>query len=191
VIPGPVFLREYLTDQTVQVLHSGTMLRKSAYDRAGGYRRDLRMTLDFAMWPVLALQGDVAYCDEILYAYRAHGAQMSSSFTKQHANFVEVMKSVDGALDAASRRGVPVGSLRADAVRYALFAVALDDAFAGRPGLAMYRSLSAVLLKPWLALTSRGLWIILARLLLGQRGFDALHTLVFKATGTSPNGKTR
>lgn len=189
LIPGREFLREYLTDQQVQVLHSGTVLRKSAYDRVGGYRRDLRMTLDFAMWPVLALQGDVAYCDEILYAYRAHGAQMSSSFSKQHANFVEVMKSVDGALNAAARRGIPVGSLRGDAVRYALFAVALDDAFAGRPALAMYRSLSAVVLKPWPALTSRGLWIILARLLLGERGFDALHTLLLGAPDTRPNWK--
>ena len=31
VLPGPIFLREYLTRQQVQVLHSGTMLRKSAY----------------------------------------------------------------------------------------------------------------------------------------------------------------
>ena len=116
------------------MLHSGTMLRKIAYLRAGGYRRDLRMTLDFAMWPVLAFQGDVAYCDAPLYAYRTHAAQMSSSFKKQHANFVEVMKSVKGACDAAVRQGVPIGSLRDDAIRYALFAVALDDAFSGRLG---------------------------------------------------------
>jgi hypothetical protein len=180
VIPGPVFLREYLTQQEIQVLHSGTMLRKSAYLQAGGYRRDLRMTLDFAMWPVLALQGDVAYCDQPLYAYRTHAAQMSSSFKKQHANFVEVLRSVEGACDAATRQGVPIGSLRADAIRYALFAVALDDAFGGRPALAWYRSISALLLQPRLALTSRGLWITLARLLLGPRGYVSARTLFRK-----------
>ena len=178
VIPGRDFLREYLTRQGVQVLHSGTMLRKSAYDRAGGYRRDLRITLDLAMWPVLSLQGDVVYCDDDLYAYRTHGTQMSSSFRKQQANFVEVMKSVEGAIDEAERRGVPVGSLRADAVRYSLFAVAVDDAFSGRPMLALFRCLSAVVFRPWLALTSRGLWITLARLVFGARGYARGRRLV-------------
>ena len=168
VLPGPVFLREYLTRQRVQVLHSGTMLRKSAYERAGGYRRDLRITLDLAMWPVLSLQGDVLYCDADLYAYRAHDAQMSSSFRKQHANFVEVMKSVEGAMDEAARHGVPVGSLRDAAVRYSLFAVAVDDAFSDRRRLALLRCVTALIFRPWLAITSRGLWITLARLALGE-----------------------
>jgi hypothetical protein len=184
LIPGPVFLRDYLTRQQTQVLHSGTMLRKSAYLRAGGYRRDLRMTLDFAMWPVLALQGDVAYCDTPLYSYRTHAAQMSSSFKKQHANFVEVMKSVEGACDAAVRQGVPIGDLRGEAIRYALFAVALDDAFGGRSSLAWYRTGSAILLQPRLALSSRGLWITLARLLFGARGYVLARSLFRKLTGT-------
>jgi hypothetical protein len=185
LIPGPVFLREYLTRQDTQVLHSGTMLRRSAYVRAGGYRRDLRMTLDFAMWPVLALQGDVAYCDQSLYAYRTHATQMSSSFKKQHANFVEVMKSVEGACDAAERQGVPIGDLRADAVRYALFAVALDDAFGGRSAVAWYRTGSAILLQPRLALSSRGLWITLARLLFGARGYMLARSLYRNLTGSA------
>jgi hypothetical protein len=175
VMPGPVFFREYLTRQRVQVLHSGTMLRKSAYNRTGGYRRDLRITLDLAMWPVLSLQGDVIYCDGDLYAYRTHDAQMSTSFKKQHTNFVEVMKSVEGACDEAARQGVPLGSLRAAAVRYSLFAVAVDDAFSGRAGLALLRCASAVVCRPWFALTSRGLWITLARLVLGERGYTRLR----------------
>lgn len=175
VIPGPVFLREYLSRQRVQVLHSGTMLRKRAYERAGGYRRDLRITLDLAMWPVLSLQGDVVYCDDDLYGYRTHGAQMSSSFRKQQANFVEVLKSVEGALDVAERRGVAVGSLRGDAMRYSLFAVAVDDAFSGRTALALFRCLSAVLFRPWLALTSRGLWVTLARIAFGERTYYRLR----------------
>jgi hypothetical protein len=191
VIPGPVFLREYLTRQRVQVLHSGTMLRKSAYDKAGGYRRDLRITLDLAMWPVLSLQGDVVYCDDDLYAYRTHAAQMSSSFKKQHANFVEVMKSVEGACDEAARQGVPIGSLRADAVRYSLFAVAVDDAFSGRSGLALFRCLSAVLFRPWFALTSRGLWITLARLLFGEEGYRRLRGPFKAAFGLGEPGASR
>jgi hypothetical protein len=180
IIPGPIFLREFLTRQEIQVLHSGTMLRKSAYDRAGGYRRDLRVTLDLAMWPALALQGDVAYCDGPLYAYRSHGAQMSSSFRKQYANFMEVMKSIEETCATAVRQRVPIGSLRDDAIRYALFAVALDDAFGGRPALALFRSVTAVLFQPRLALTSRGLWITLARLALGGRGYAAAHRLLRK-----------
>jgi hypothetical protein len=100
---------------------------------------------------------------------------MSSSFRKQHTNFVEVMKSVEGACDEAARRGVPIGSLRAEAVRYSLFAVAVDDAFSGRPGLALFRCISALLFRPWFALTSRGLWITLARLAFGERGYTRLR----------------
>jgi len=172
LVPGRVFMRDYLTRQQVQVLHSGTIVRREHYVRSGGYRRDLRMTLDFALWPVLALFGDVAYCDEPLYGYRTHDSQMSRSVAKSHANIREVLRSVDGACDAAVRRGVPIGSLRADATRYALFAIAIDDVFCGRTALALYRCLSALALRPRLALTARGLWVILARAALGETAYN-------------------
>jgi hypothetical protein len=85
------------------------------------------------------------------------------------------MKSVEGACDEAVRQGLPIGSLRAEAVRYSLFAVAVDDAFSGRPGLALFRCLSALFFRPWFALTSRGLWITLARLAFGARGYTRLR----------------
>ena len=178
LVPGRAFMRDYLTRQQVQVLHSGTVIRKGAYIRSGGYRRDLRMTVDLALWPVLALFGDVAYCDEVLYGYRTHSGQMSSSVAKSHANVREVLRSVDGACDAAVRRGVPIGSLREDATRYALFAIALDDAFGGRLTLALYRCLSGIVLRPRLALTSRGLWIILACAILGEAGYNRILGLL-------------
>ena len=172
VVPGTEFMRGYLTEMGVQVLHSGVIIRRSAYTAAGGYRRDVRYAVDFSMWPVLGLYGDVAYCAKPLYGYRVHRGQMSSSFAGVRATLKEVLSAIDLACARASEQGVDTGELRRAAVRCNLAAIALDDAFSGRRRLALTRVLVALQLRPIDAFFARGLWIVALRTALGARGFD-------------------
>jgi len=187
LLDGERFFRDYTTRQFVQVLHSGTMIRRSAYEKSGGYRRDLGICLDFAMWLVLALEGPVAYCDETLYSYRSHALQMSQSFQKVHTNAKECVSAVEVACERARERGLPIHEIRDEAIQYILFAIAIDDAFSGRPTLAISRSLSALLLEPKLTLLSSGLPIVVARLVLGERGYDLARSMARPESKAAPS----
>jgi glycosyltransferase involved in cell wall biosynthesis len=178
LIDGATFVREYATRQNVQILHTGTMIRRSAYERAGGYRTDLNICLDFAMWLVLSLEGDVVYSNQVLYGYRAHPQQMSQSAKKAHANVKECISAVNVAFGRARERGMPVAEFRDEALQYILFAIAIHDAFGDRPKLALTRSASALLLEPKLSVKAPGLRVVLARVLAGQRGFAAMRGLL-------------
>lgn len=188
VVDGTEFFREYATKQRVQVLHTGTMLRRSSYLAAGGYRRDLNICLDFAMWLVLCQEGNVGYIDEELYGYRTHPGQMSQSLKKAHANVKECLSAVEVACDRAQAKGLPIAKLREEAIQYILFAIAIADAFNDRVKVALARSASALMLQPRLALTAPGLRVMLARLALGERGYVTARSLLKGHNPAAPSG---
>lgn len=172
IIHGTRALRLCMADTDVQVLHSGTVFRRDVYERAGGYRRDLRGVVDYALWPLLCLEGDVAYCSEPLYRYRIHSKQMTQKTSVARKDAVDVISAIRVACERAEQRGWNVGSLQRDAIRCMIFAAALDDAWSRRPLAALARCWIAVTLRPREAITSRFLWIVLARLALGERFVD-------------------
>lgn len=169
LLTGPEFLRSYITSKDVQVLHSGCMFRMAAYREAGGYRRDFRYAVDFALWQMLATVGDVAYIATPLYAYGIHASQMSSSASGVRRSTEEVLEAVESSCARASERGLVQPGMLEQALDYCLFAVAVDDAFAGRSRLAMRRCLTALRQRPGAALRARRLRIIGLRLLLGDQ----------------------
>jgi hypothetical protein len=184
VVPGAEFVRRYLTEMNVQVLHSGTVIRRSAYLAAGGYRRDVRYAVDFSMWPALGLCGDVAFCARPLYGYRVHRGQMSSSFAGVRATLREMLSAIDLACAEATLRGVDTRDLRRMAVRSILAAIALDDAFSGRRRLALTRTIVAFQLRPLDAFFARGLWIVALRTIFGARGFGWTRRLLGRAASS-------
>jgi glycosyltransferase involved in cell wall biosynthesis len=175
-ISGADFLRAYITDKETQVLHTGTVFRTSAYRAVGGYRRDFRYAIDFALWQMLATVGDVAYISEPLYAYGIHGDQMSTSSTGVFRSTSEVLDAVETSCARAVERGLAAPTLLKDALDYCLYAVAVDDAFSGRARLAVRRCLTAVRQRPLAALRGRRLRIIALRLLLGDQLFRRLRS---------------
>lgn len=178
VFAGPEFLRLLLTSIDVQILHSGTMIRSSAYRAAGGYRRDLSYGVDVALWMLLPLYGKVGYCASLLYSYRLHAAQMSTSAGAAAHAAREIVSFIDALFRVANRRGVSLGISRGDALRVYLPAIALNDSFAGRSRLCAHRLLAMVHVDPAHALSSRRFWIALARLSLGDFSFGLAHRLV-------------
>jgi glycosyltransferase involved in cell wall biosynthesis len=59
-------------------VHSTIMMRRSAFERAGGYRDGLRITEDFDLWSRMAEVAEVSNVPEILVHYRLHRQSMSS-----------------------------------------------------------------------------------------------------------------
>ena len=58
--------------------HSTIMMRRDAYDRAGGYRPGLRIGEDFDLWCRMAEVAEIGNVERPLVRYRVHGAAMSS-----------------------------------------------------------------------------------------------------------------
>lgn len=77
------------------VLHTGTIVRRSAYTACGGYDASIRYTLDNTLWAQLCGQGDVAYVAETLYGYRTHGSNMSHNPAAIRATVDEFVRLVD------------------------------------------------------------------------------------------------
>jgi glycosyltransferase involved in cell wall biosynthesis len=180
ILRGSEFLGDYLTGSTQQVLHSGTIIRKSIYNQCGKYRRDFRFAHDYALWQMLSLYGDIGYIDEPLYRYRIHDVQMHKTSKHFPIMMSEELNSVEASCTIAKRRGLRVESIRRRGIRQSLFAGAMDDAFAGQHIRAIRVCLLALRLRPLAALMAPELGIILARLLLGQRGFFALRSVIRK-----------
>lgn len=174
-----------LSGRHLHPLHSGTMIRAASYRRAGGYRRDLRMAIDCALWPLLALQGPVGYVATPLYGYRIHGGQMSQSLAVGRRCLEELMRGIDLGCAAAAARGWKVTALRDDARSFKIGAAAMEDAFAGRRRLALQRLLAAVSYRPVLALSSSVLRGVVVRLLLGESVTNRLRAALSRSPDTS------
>jgi glycosyltransferase involved in cell wall biosynthesis len=161
-------MHRFLTED-IWAMHSGTIIRTSAYRAAGGYARDIQYSLDTALWPMVCQDGPVAYTDQVLYGYRVHPNQMSRSRQAMLDTPLELAKLIDRACDRAQQRGWEIGNLRNDAVRYWMGRMLVQDAYGAHPVNALYEAAAAVRLRPWPLLTSRKFWIALTRAMLGER----------------------
>jgi hypothetical protein len=169
------------------VLHSGTIIRRTAYQAVGGYDSSIRYTLDITMWAQLCAVGDVAYVAEPLYGYRTHGSNMSRRPHVLHATTDELIRMVD--LGFAN---LPEGPVKSDrrllrrARQTALANVSSMEVFAGRPLMGWKAHAYATRLRPRDALLQRRVISLAARTLLGARGFEWLQGL---RRGSAPQHK--
>jgi hypothetical protein len=160
------------------VPHSGTIIRRTAYEAVGGYDVSKRYTSDITMWALLCGAGDVAYVAEPLYGYRLHGSNMSRSPEALQATTDQLIRMVD-----LGFTNLPEGPVKSDqlllrrARQFALITVPRTEVFAGRQ-LAGWKALAyAVRLYPREALMQRQVVYLAARTLVGARGFEWLQSL--------------
>ena len=184
VLSGVAALRSVLLD-VPPPMHSGTIIRKSAYDAAGGYRRDILAHIDYAIWPLLCLEGAMGYLAQPLYGYRMHGAQMTRDVGRMRRDVRDTVSAIQAACARARERGLAIGDLERETVRKALFQGAANDAWSGRPRAALRRWSLAARARPD-ALASRYPWLVLARLLLGERLVGGLRQAYRRARGRGP-----
>jgi len=165
----------FLLDKQFWALHSGTIFAKDAYKAAGGYRRDVSMALEVALWFPLSLQGSVAYLSDVLYGYRMHPHQMSAS--KLRVQSAEVAKLVGEAWAAAYERGFVTRGSRRRALGIHLGRSIMHEAFSNPRLIALGRIMDSFMASPLAVLLSSALWIALTRVALGERGFHSLRSL--------------
>lgn len=160
------------------VLHSGTIVRRTAYERVGGYDTSIRYTTDITLWSLLCGVGDVAYVAEPLYGYRLHGSNMSRSQEALRATTDELIRMVDLAF-----KNLPEGPVKSDrrllrgARQFALITVPSVEVFAGRQ-LGGWKALAyGARRHPREALLQRQVVYLAARMLLGARRFEWLRSV--------------
>ena len=109
----------------------GIVVRRSAYERVGGYRTDLPHAADWEMWTRLAALGPVVFVDEVLAAYRRHAASDTSGRVRTGENVRERVRAIGVVLVH-----VPEPRRRALGRRALAYAVV----FAARTALRLLRS---------------------------------------------------
>jgi glycosyltransferase involved in cell wall biosynthesis len=111
----------------------GIVVRRSAYERFGGYRTDLPHAADWEMWTRLAAHGPVIFVDQVLAGYRRHGSSDTSVRAETGANIRERVTAIGviAAHVAPDRRGRTTRRALAYAVVFAT-RTALRSARSGR-----------------------------------------------------------
>ncbi|MGH7890483.1 MAG: glycosyltransferase [Thermodesulfobacteriota bacterium] len=74
---------------------SAIIVKRSVYERLGGFTTSLQYALDWDMWKRIASSYPIWYEPEPLFCYREHRASASSEFINSGRNLVEIRKSID------------------------------------------------------------------------------------------------
>jgi glycosyltransferase involved in cell wall biosynthesis len=158
------------------ILHSGAIIRRSAYQAVDGYDPRARYAVDVKMWLLLCSQGTVAYCADELYAYRMHESNMSHSRAAMEASLSETLDGIDASFALLGGRLNKAESLRRRAIQAALVAIPTDDIFAGRLRRGWYGYSYSLRKHPFLTVFQAKTAILLVRTALGERGFNIMRS---------------
>ncbi len=163
------------------ILHTGTIIRKNMYYEIGGYASNLKYSVDTRLWLGLCHLGKVAYLNQLHYAYRRHGNNMSKNVTSLRIATNEVLDAIKWSFDLwpACEDRQWLHHLQNMAECKALIAFAIDDIF-NSAYLAGWNSFRVSFqLRPLQTLFQRGTLLIFLRTFLGRRGYNRLEQ--FKA----------
>ncbi|MDQ3703439.1 MAG: glycosyltransferase [Chloroflexota bacterium] len=171
---GPDEFRRLLLSSPV--LHSGALIRRSAYQAVGGYDERCRYSVDTNMWLALCSVGKVAYIDRPLYAYRTHGTNLSNSQGALWDATGEMLLGIDAAIDRFPEGALANPStMRREARQRALLAVPTVDVFAGRYARGWRAYWEAFRRYPLATAAQPRTATLLLRTVLGERNFDRLR----------------
>ena len=93
--------------------HGSVMMRRDAYEKAGGYRAQFRFGQDWDLWWRLSEIGGFAVVPELLYAYRFDELGVSAGRRREQERFGALAEAAAG----ARRDGAPEAPLLAEAER--------------------------------------------------------------------------
>lgn len=162
------------------VTHSGTMMRAESYRAVGGYDANFRYTIDWKLWIDLCGAGDVGYIDRPLYAYRQHSNSMSTMKRMLASGEAALFQSEIVRIAEAAYRGFDANGSdgrRRAALRRSLTISAVDWLFRGETRTAWETYLVSLRLRPLDTLLQRNTAVMVARTLLGARGFDLARSV--------------
>jgi glycosyltransferase involved in cell wall biosynthesis len=161
--------------------HSGTIIRASAYRAVGGYDPAARYAIDLVMWLVLCGQGHTAYSSDELIAYRRHGANMSDSFPAIRGTIRDSLYGIDTSFATMRTHPEISPEMYTAALKRYLSHTTESLVFAGHYRGALYGLWSGLQLHPMLTVFQSRTLIMLARALLGHRGYDSARSWLKRA----------
>jgi GT2 family glycosyltransferase len=97
---GETFVMRQLISQRIQFV--GMVVKRSTYERLGGFRAELRHCTDWDMWNRIAIEGKLLYLPEPLACYRIHGAADTSALVRTGQNVVDEQHAIDMACSYVS-----------------------------------------------------------------------------------------
>jgi glycosyltransferase involved in cell wall biosynthesis len=171
--PGLSVFEDFLLKGYPQ--HSGTIVRKSAYEAIGGYDKDLRWSVDAQLWLGICHFGEIAYIDEMLYAYRRHPSSMSKDPASLRGAIFELFRLFDWAfafMGEEDRR--KLGWLYKKARQRALISFAADAVFSGNTKLGWKFYKVGLQINPRETLLQKGSAALALRALVGEAGYNLL-----------------
>jgi glycosyltransferase involved in cell wall biosynthesis len=86
IMRGRPYFREIINGNLVAAPTG--MVRKTAYDKCGGFPLDLPHTGDWYLWSLFSLYFDVAFLAEPMVLYRTHGENMSLALRRKDGRIV-------------------------------------------------------------------------------------------------------
>ncbi len=171
VKPGIEVFQDIIIDRAP--LHSGTVIRRSAYEKIGGYDVNTRYAIDTKMWAGLCHTGKVGYIDEVLHAYRIHEKNMSKNKDVVKRTITELLEIIEwsfGLIPAAKR--AELDWLYKKAVKKALVSYPVFFAFnENNLRMSWYFVWFGAQLRPVEALLQPNTVALMLRSVLGARGY--------------------
>ena len=175
VLPGALALEEILG---FNITHSGMMFRLDAYEQSGGYPAGYKHADDMLLAVRLAELGDVAYIDQELYAFRQHGSNIHFDPDLVMVR-TEILPIIDLAFGGPLGKEVPHASrVRRRVTGRLLVHGATQNIFSGRlrTGWSLYWR--SARLRPITTIFQRRTLSLLARTVLGSRGFALVRQVI-------------
>lgn len=87
-----------------RVASPSIVVRRAAYDRAGGFREELRHAADWEMWTRLASTGPVWYVDRPLAVYRVRATSDTSTLVRTGDNIRDRVRAIGAIGELLGRR---------------------------------------------------------------------------------------
>lgn len=93
----PGVLRDWLPkiSRETRIQSPAAIVRRSVYERLGGFRADLRYALDWEMWTRIAVHYDVWYEPDVLADYRRHAASETTRLQATGATDLDVLRAIE------------------------------------------------------------------------------------------------
>ncbi len=155
--------------------HSGTIVRRSTYEKIGGYDQMLRWSVDAQLWLGLCHFGEISYINEVLYAYRRHPSSMSKDPDSLQSAILELFHLLDWSFAFMSEADRHQRAwLYKKGRQRALISFAADAMFSGNSELAWRFYKVGLQISPWETLFQKGSVAIALRALLGVAGYNRL-----------------
>jgi glycosyltransferase involved in cell wall biosynthesis len=158
---------------TFALNHSGMMFRLDAYRATDGYPDRYPHVADMLLAGRLCAVGDVGYIDRQLYGFRKHGENLHLR-PEAHVMRDEILPVIDEAFAVAGGRLPDAAAARRRVVRNALVHLPTQYVFSGQRRIGWRLLWESAKLHPYDTIVQRRTLVLLARTVLGARGYGWL-----------------